>query len=123
VQYAAATAAHCETVLRHFYEFHLEARTGPMVNPFPLAQGRRGRGANAHCSPMESARNQRSGLFRPALPQRVPRSIPEEKFSELFAALASHRDRALFAFWISTRGASELLGARQGDAARGGGVE
>ena len=117
VQYAAATAAHCETVLRHFYDFHLEAGTGPMVNPFPLARDRRGRGANAHRSPMEQARNQRSGLFRPVPPQRIPRSIPDEKFSELFAALASHRDRALVAFWISTGArASELLGARQGDA-------
>src|SRR5262249_61257015 len=40
--YAAATVAHCETVLRGFYDFHLEAGTGPMVNPFPLARGRRG---------------------------------------------------------------------------------
>ena len=36
-RYAAATVAHCETVLRGFYDFHLEAGTGPMVNPFPLA--------------------------------------------------------------------------------------
>src|SRR5919108_665313 len=40
--YAVATVAHCETVLRSFYDFHLEAGTGPMVNPFPLARGRRG---------------------------------------------------------------------------------
>jgi hypothetical protein len=33
VKYAAATAAHCETVLRGFYEFHREAGSGPMVNP------------------------------------------------------------------------------------------
>ena len=39
-------------------------------------------------------------------------SIPDEKFSELFAAAPSHRDRALVAFWISTGArASELLGA------------
>ena len=50
--YAAATAAHCETVLRHFYDFHLEAGTGPMVNPFPLARGRGGR-PGAHRNPME----------------------------------------------------------------------
>ncbi|MPY81305.1 MAG: tyrosine-type recombinase/integrase, partial [Actinophytocola sp.] len=36
---------------------------------------------------------------------------------ELFARLSSLRDRALVAFWISTGArASELLGARQGDA-------
>ena len=38
-------------------------------------------------------------------------------FERLFAALSSHRDRALVAFWISTGArASELLGACQGDA-------
>ena len=38
-------------------------------------------------------------------------------FELLFAALGSHRDRALAAFWISTGArASELLGACQGDA-------
>ena len=43
--YAPATVAHCETVLRGFYEFHLQAGTGPMVNPFPLARRpRRARG-------------------------------------------------------------------------------
>ena len=49
--------------------------------------------------------------------QRPPRGIPDEKFEQLFAALASHRDRALVAFWISTGArACELLGACQGDA-------
>lgn len=41
--YATATVVHCESVLRGFYEFHLQAGSGPMVNPFPLARGRRGR--------------------------------------------------------------------------------
>ena len=49
--YATATVVHCESVLRAFYGFHLEAGAGPMVNPFPLARGRRGR-ANAHHNPM-----------------------------------------------------------------------
>jgi integrase len=116
-RYAPATAAHSETVLRHFYDFHLEAGTGPIVNPFPLARAARGRSANAHHNPMEPYRTRRSGQFRPRPPQRIPRSIPDEKFSELFAALPSLRDRALVAFWISTGArASELLGARQGDA-------
>lgn len=116
-RYAAATAAHCESVLRHFYDFHLAAGTGPIVNPFPLARAGRGRGANAHHNPMDPHRNQRAGQFRPRLSQRVPRSIPDEKFNELFALLPSLRDRALVAFWSSTGArASELLGARQGDA-------
>ena len=116
-KYAPATAAHSETVLRHFYDFHLEAGTGPIVNPFPLARAARGRSANAHHNPMKPYRTQRSGQFRPQLPQRIPRSIPDEKFNELFTALGSLRDRALVAFWISTGArASELLGAPQGDA-------
>ena len=43
--YAPATAAHSETVLRGFYEFHLQAGSGPMVNPFPLANNRRAGGS------------------------------------------------------------------------------
>ena len=47
----------------------------------------------------------------------APHHIPEGKFNELFAALGSHRDRALVAFWVSTGArASELLGASCGDA-------
>ena len=95
--YAPATVAHCETVLRHFYDFHLEAGTGPMVNPFPLDRGRGGR-SGAHRNPMEPFPRGRSGLYRPRLPPRAPRSIPDEEFNEIFARLGSHRDRALVAF-------------------------
>jgi site-specific recombinase XerD len=110
-----ATVAHCETVLRHFYDFHLESGSGPMVNPFPLDRGRAGR-AGAHHNPMEPYPRRRSGLFRPRVAQRAPRRIPDEQFSELFARLGSHRDRALVAFWVSTGArASELLGATAGD--------
>jgi site-specific recombinase XerD len=113
--YAAATVAHCETVLRHFYDFHLEAGTGPMVNPFPLARGRAGR-PGAHRNPMDPFPRGRAGLFRPRVAQRVPRCIPDEQFSELFARLGSHRDRALVAFWVSTGArAAELLGAMAAD--------
>jgi site-specific recombinase XerC len=116
VKYAARTAAHCETVLRGFYEFHLEAGTGPMVNPFPLARHRRGGRANAHHNPMETFTPVRSGRFRPKVTARVPRQIPDKRFDELFAQLGSHRDRALVAFWISTGArASELLGATLAD--------
>jgi site-specific recombinase XerD len=117
--YAVATVAHCETVLRHFYDFHLEAGTGPMVNPFPLDRGRGGR-AGVHHNPMEPFPGCRSGLFRPRVAQRAPRSIPDEQFNELFARLGSDRDRALVAFWVSTGArASELLGATAADADAG----
>src|SRR5580693_5451591 len=45
--YSAAVRAHAETVLRGFYDFHLEAGSGPIVNPFPLDRSRRGGGARA----------------------------------------------------------------------------
>lgn len=114
--YSAATVAHCESVLRGFYDFHLEAGTGPMVNPFPLVRGRSGR-ANAHRNPMEVFAGERTGRYRSKVVVRAPRCIPDGRFEELFAGLGSHRDRALVAFWVSTGArASELLGARVGDA-------
>ena len=85
--YAPATVTHSESVLRGFYDFHCEAGTGPIVNPFPLARARRGR-AHAHHNPMEPFRGERSGRYRPQLARRAPHHIPEEKFNELFAALA-----------------------------------
>jgi integrase len=115
--YAAATVVHCESVLRGFYAFHLEAGTGPMVNPFPLARGRRAGRSNAHHNPMQPFPAERAGRYRPKLARRVPRQIPDVKFDELFALLGSHRDRALVAFWVSTGArASELLGATAADA-------
>jgi integrase len=73
--------------------------------------------ANAHHNPMRPFRNERVGLYRPRVPTRLPRAIPDERFNELFAALSSHRDRALVAFWVSTGArASELLGCTQADA-------
>jgi site-specific recombinase XerD len=115
--YSASVRAHSETVLRGFYDFHRDAGTGPILNPFPLARSRRSGRANAHHSPMEPHRNERTGLYRPTVPARVPRSIPDEEFNEIFARLPSHRDRALVAFYVSTGArASELLSATQGGA-------
>jgi integrase len=116
LQYAVTTVAHSETVLRTFYEFHLEAGTGPIINPFPLDRSRRSGRANAHHNPMNEFRRDRVGRYRPRVPQRIPRGIPDEKFDEIFAALHSDRDRALVAFWVSAGvRASELLGMRVAD--------
>jgi site-specific recombinase XerD len=112
--YAPSTIAHSETVLRSFYAFHLEAGSGPLVNPFPLARAQR---AHAHHNPMDRFEPQRSGLYRPRQAKRIPRQIADEVFNELFIRLASDRDRALVAFWVSTGArASELLGALSGGA-------
>lgn len=114
--YASTTIAHSETVLRSFYEFHREIGTGPILNPFPLDVSRRTRRAHAHHNPMDNWTRERVGRYRPRIPQRVPKGIPDEKFNSLFGALRSHRDRALVAFWISSGvRASELLGMRQCD--------
>lgn len=113
--YAVSVRAHSETVLRGFYDFHRDAGTGPILNPFPLDRSRRGRRAHAHHNPMEPYRNERSGLYRPRVPSRIPRSVPDEQFNEIFARLPSHRDRALVAFYVSTGArASELLSATVG---------
>ncbi len=115
VVYAPSVRAHSETVLRRFYDFHLEAGTGPIVNPFPMNRpGRAGR-MHAHHNPMAPFRNERGGLYRPRVPARIPRSITDDVFNEVFARLSSNRDRALVAFYVSTGArASELLSATQG---------
>ena len=115
--YSVSVRAHSETVLRCFYDVHRDAGSGPILNPFPLDRSRRGRRAHAHHNPMEPHRNERIGRHRPTVPKRVPRSIPDEEFNEIFARLPSHRDRALVAFYVSTGArASELLSVTQAGA-------
>jgi site-specific recombinase XerD len=115
-QYAPSVRAHSETVLRSFYDFHRDSGTGPVLNPFPLERGRRSQRAYAHHTPMEPHRGERAGLYRPKVPIRIPRAIPDEEFNEIFAQLPSHRDRALVAFYVSTGArASELLSVTQRD--------
>lgn len=40
--------------------------------------------------------------YRPQVPRRVPRLIPEEWFDALFAKLGSHRDRVMVVLWVSS---------------------
>lgn len=109
-RYSAAVRAHSETVLRSFYDFHRDAGSGPVLNPFPLDRARRRGRTGAHHNPMEPHRNERVGAYRPTVPSRVPRAVPDAAFNEIFARLRSHRDRALVAFYVSTGArASELL--------------
>ena len=63
-----------ESVLRGFYDFYCEAGSGPVVNSFPLARGRRGR-AYAHHNSMELYRGERSGRYRPRLARHAPHHI------------------------------------------------
>ncbi|MFD5098122.1 site-specific integrase [Streptomyces albidochromogenes] len=88
--YSESTRARCETVLRSFYAFHLEEGTGPIINPFPAARERRRLPAAGR-----SARQPSGGRYRPSVPHRLPRRIPDGHFNGLFAALRHNRDRAL----------------------------
>lgn len=123
-KYAASTRAHCETVIRTFYDFHCdEGGSGPLINPFPLDRSRRSRKSkaagrpNAHRNPMEVFKEERKGRYRPTVPKRVPKRIPDEMFNALFASLNHNRDRALLAFWVSTGArAVELLTSKAKDA-------
>ena len=101
--YAPRTVNHSETVLRTFYDFHREAGSGPMVNPFPLDRSRRGGRSHAHHNPMDPWPREREGRYRSPVAQRPPRGIPDEMFELVFAALPSHRDRALVAFCLAGR--------------------
>lgn len=120
-KYSPRTRAHCETVLRQFYDFHLDGNVGALlVNPFPLVRERRSARPGSHSDGEKKHRNRRTGLYRPTVPHQIPRRIPDEKYTEVFAGLRSHRDRALLAFWIATGArAEELLTAKQGGAVVG----
>jgi integrase len=109
--YAARTRRHARAVVRSFYEYHREMHGRPLVNPFPKARSGE-EDLNAHHNPMQPFRRpSRRAEYQPREPRRIPRSIPDQAFNELFAALTTNRDRALIAFYISTGArASELLG-------------
>ena len=109
--YAARTRRHARAVVRSFYEYHREMHGRPLVNPFPKARSGED-DLNAHHNPMQPFRRpSRRAEYQPKEPRRIPRSIPDQAFNELFAALTTNRDRALIAFYISTGArASELLG-------------
>ena len=113
--YADRTRRHARAVVRSFYEYHREMHGRPLVNPFPKARSGEEEHLNAHHDPMQPFRRpSRRAEYQPKEPRRLPRSIPDRAFNELFAALACNRDRALVAFYISTGArACELLGVTQ----------
>jgi len=103
VNYAARTRRHARAVIRSFYEYHREMHGRPLVNPFPKARGVEDEDLNAHHNPMlPFRRSSRRAAYQPKEPKPAPRSIPDQAFNDLFAALVCNRDRALVAFYIST---------------------
>ncbi|MGP3959465.1 hypothetical protein ACTWPT_25990 [Nonomuraea sp. 3N208] len=94
-----------------FYDDHIGQGTGPVVNPVPPRTSARGDRANAHHNPLEPFRPGGRGVYRQRVPQTDPRAISDGMFDELFEAMASSRDRALLALYVSCGARpSELLG-------------
>jgi integrase len=110
--YQPRTVQHGNAVVRSFYEFWIEAGSGPLVNPVVLDQ--RGGRAHAHHNPLEPFGAVGRIRYNPKVPgRRRPREIPDEQWKALFAALGSNRDRAIVALAVSNGGrASEILGIR-----------
>lgn len=107
--YAKATINHALSVLSSFYDFHLRGGDGPLVNPVPESAQRRA--LLAHRSPIAARPVVRRAPLRQRVAEQAPRSIPEPLWDELFGALRTNRDRALFECYVSSGGrAAELLG-------------
>lgn len=113
--YAPRTINHQMSVLTQFYDFHLATGRGPLVNPVPAAT-RGGTRPGAHGNPLHEFAPYRRGAYRQKVPDQTPRVVDDALWNELFAAMTSHRDRAILATYISSGArASELLGMRCGD--------
>lgn len=111
VGYAPRTIDHNLSVVSAFYDFHAETGNGPIRNPMPAARSATGDRPDAHHNPQEPFARRRRGVYRQRLPKRIPRGVSDAQFNALFAAMTSHRDRAILAFYVSTGvRASELLG-------------
>lgn len=109
--YQPRTVQHGNAVVRSFYEFWIEAGSGPLVNPVVL--DRRGGRAHAHHNPLEPFGAGGRVRYNPKIPVRRPREIPDKQWKALFAALRSNRDRAIVALAVSNGArASEILGIR-----------
>lgn len=97
-----------------FYAHHARGGSGPVVNPVPASPARRR--ALAHRSPIEAAAPFRRARLRQKTVAAGPRSIPDGRWVELFAAVGCDRDRALLACFVSSGArASELLTALVAD--------
>ena len=95
--------------------FHLEAGSGP-VSIRSRWTGRASGRTHPITIRWSRTANERAGLYRPRVPSRIPRSVPDAEFNEIFARLPSHRDRALVAFYVLHR--RPRLGIVVGDLGR-----
>jgi integrase len=113
--YAPATINHQLAVLASFYDFHRHWGRGPAISPVPAVEVNRAR-PHAHGNPLVPVVPHHRAAYRQRVPERLPRALPEDLWTELFVAMRSQRDRAILATYISSGvRASELLGMTCGD--------
>lgn len=109
-RYQPRTVRHALAVLREFYDYWADLGEGPVVNPVRRAGRAR---PNEHHNPMEPFRPEGRLRYNPPIAKRRPRTLSDEQWRDVFAALRSHRDRALLALALSNGArAGELLGLR-----------
>jgi integrase len=107
--YSKRTINHAMSVVGGFYSHHGRLGQGPVVNPVPSSPERRR--ALSHLSPLEPKPIASRARLRQKVSDRPPRSIPDDRWDELFAAMGCERDRALLEFAVSSGArAAELLG-------------
>ena len=113
--YALTTVVHSETVLRGFYDFHRDAGSGPILNPFPLDLSCRAGRANAHHNPMDEWRPERVGVTARRFGGGFPRDPGRSVQRVVRGAVVELRSRSGGVLDLHRRRASELLGVRQCD--------
>lgn len=107
--YAPRTINHCLSVIWGLYAYHGSFGRGPVLNPVPESAQRRQ--ALRHLSPSEPKPVVRRARLRQQVPATASRSIPDNRWEELFDAMRNDRDRALLLFYVSSAArANELLG-------------
>jgi integrase len=110
--YAPSTINHNLTVVSGFYAFHRRYNRGPLVNPVPDSASQRR--APAHRDPDTPTPPFRRARLRQR--NTDPRTIPDQMWDELFAAMTHDRDRAAVLLYVSSGSrASELLGVTPND--------
>ena len=116
--YKPATINHRLTVVRSFYGFHIRGGRFLSDNPVPdeARVGRRDARRGAHHRPGDPWIPEGRSPYRQRQPKKAPRALSEELWDEVFRALSSDRDRAIFCLLVSSGArATELLGMRGAD--------
>lgn len=109
--YKPSTINHRLSVIHSFYAFQQHVSRG---QTFALSLIDRRR--NAHHNPLEPWPQHRRGLYRQRQPKRVPRTLTDDLWAEVFDSLQHDRDRAILCLLVSSGSrAQELLSMKGGD--------